>query len=59
MLVYSWFADAYNWPPQVVRELELDELEWLPIIRQARNMTQNMIQEAEQRESEARSRRRG
>ena len=32
MMIYNWYARAYNWSPRVVDELELDEVEWLPLL---------------------------
>ena len=34
-MIYRKFAKAYNWPPEVVRRLRLDELFWLPVIDDA------------------------
>lgn len=36
MMVYDKFAEAYGWSPRVVDELTLDELFWLPVIRDAK-----------------------
>jgi hypothetical protein len=36
MMTIDFFAEAYNFPPRVTRSLSLDELYWLPIIRQAK-----------------------
>lgn len=30
------FAEMYGWPPQVTRELSLEDFYWLPVVRQAR-----------------------
>ena len=49
MLTYSWFADAYKWPPEVVRNLTLEELNWLPVIEQAKAEVQHLRQAAEER----------
>ena len=35
MMLYRKFAKAYNWPPEVVRRLRMDELFWLPVIDDA------------------------
>jgi hypothetical protein len=35
MMLYRKFAKAYNWPPETVRKLRLDELFWLPVIEEA------------------------
>lgn len=37
MSVYHWYAEVYGWPPQVVDELTLDQVTWLPIQKQAQN----------------------
>lgn len=49
MLTYSWFADAYNWPPEVVKSLTLEELNWLPLVKQAKTEVQLLKQKAEER----------
>jgi hypothetical protein len=36
VLVYDQFAQSYGWTPRQVDELTLDELEWLPVVRQAK-----------------------
>ena len=36
MMIYDKFADAYGWSPRVVDELTLDEMFWLPVIRDAK-----------------------
>ncbi len=35
MMIYRKFAKAYQWPPETVRKLRLDELFWLPVIEDA------------------------
>ena len=36
MMIYSWFAKAYNWTPAQVDELSLEQVHWLPVIEEAR-----------------------
>jgi len=36
MLVYDQFAEMYGWHPREVDRLDLDELEWLPVVRTAK-----------------------
>jgi hypothetical protein len=36
VLVYDQFAQMYGWTPRQVDELTLDEFQWLPVVRQAR-----------------------
>jgi hypothetical protein len=37
MMIYDKFAEAYGWSPRVVDdELTLDEMFWLPVIRDAK-----------------------
>jgi len=35
MMLYRKFAKAYQWTPEQVRRLRLDELFWLPVIEDA------------------------
>jgi hypothetical protein len=44
MVVYNWFARARNWPPRVVDELDLDEVEWLPLLEEACQQASEVIQ---------------
>jgi hypothetical protein len=37
MLIYDQYAGNQEWNPRVVDELGLDELFWLPIVKQAKN----------------------
>ena len=34
-MLYRKFAKAYQWTPEQVRRLRLDELYWLPVIEDA------------------------
>lgn len=36
MLAYDRFAEMYGWSPRVVDELTLDEMFWLPVVREAK-----------------------
>jgi hypothetical protein len=54
---YGWYAESYHWPPQVVRELELEELDWLMIRQGAVSEAQRVQQQAQDRMSRASSRR--
>lgn len=38
MLVYDMFARLHGWTPRQVDELSLDEVYWLPVITEARNL---------------------
>lgn len=44
MIIYNWFAKAYNWPPRVVDELDLEEVEWIPLIAEGIAQAQETIQ---------------
>lgn len=44
MIIYNWFARAHDWPPRVVDELELDEVEWLPLLEEAVMQASEVIQ---------------
>lgn len=35
MALYYWFAATYGWPPQVVDEMELDQVSWFPLMKRA------------------------
>ena len=35
MFTYRLFAEMYGWTPRQVDELRVDELYWLPIVREA------------------------
>jgi hypothetical protein len=35
MSLYHWFAEAYQWTPQQVDELTLDQVFWLPVMKEA------------------------
>lgn len=35
MKIYHWYAEAYRWPPEVVRKLSLKEDYWLRQQKQA------------------------
>jgi hypothetical protein len=37
MTVYNWFAEAYQWSPKQVDELTLDQVFWLPVMKEALN----------------------
>lgn len=36
MLTYDQYAGGKEWNPRIVDELELDELFWLPLVRNAK-----------------------
>ena len=36
LLLKEWFAESYHYTPEQVGELSLDELEWLPVIAEAK-----------------------
>jgi len=59
VMLYGWFAEAYHWTPEQVRELELDELTWLPIRHQGIAEAQRVEREREERMSRSSSVRRG
>ena len=44
MMLYRRFAKAYNWTPDQVRKLRLDELFWLPVIEEAEAAAADQIQ---------------
>jgi hypothetical protein len=44
MMLYRKFAKAYNWTPETVRRLRLDELFWLPVIEEAEAAAIEQIQ---------------
>ena len=44
MMLYRKFAKAYNWTPDQVRRLRLDELFWLPVIEDAEAAAMDQIQ---------------
>ena len=48
-LVYSDFAEAYQWPPGVVDGLPLETLTWDPLIRRAKNEVRRIRQEQAER----------
>lgn len=35
MKIYHWYAEAYQWPPEVVRKLSLKEDFWLRMQKDA------------------------
>ena len=53
---YGWYAENYHWTPQVVRELELEELDWLLIRQGAVQEAQRIQQQAQERMAKASSR---
>ena len=44
MMLYRKFAKAYQWTPEMVRRLRLDELFWLPVIEEAEAAAVEQIQ---------------
>lgn len=36
MMTYTWFAECWQWTPRQVDELTLEEIFWLPVIKEAR-----------------------
>jgi len=47
MMIYHKFAEAYGWPPEVVRKLKRPELYWLPVIRDATSEAAETLQAAQ------------
>lgn len=45
MLVYDAFAERYGWSPRVVDELNLDEIEWLPIVSSSKNDAREQLRD--------------
>ena len=43
-MIYRKFAKAYQWTPEMVRRLRLDELFWLPVIEEAEAAAAEQIQ---------------
>jgi|GEM_PF-3754454 len=43
-MLYRRFAKAYQWAPETVRGLRLDELFWLPVIEEAEAAAVEQIQ---------------
>jgi hypothetical protein len=48
MMIYHKFAEAYSWPPSVVDKLTLDQLYWLPVVREATSDALEQVQAARQ-----------
>lgn len=44
MVVYNWYARCHHWPPRVVDELDLDEVEWIPLLEEACMQASEVIQ---------------
>lgn len=44
MIIYNFFARAHDWSPRVVDELDLDEVEWLPLLEEAAAQASETIQ---------------
>lgn len=44
MIIYNWFGRARQWTPRQVDELELDELEYLPLMEEACLEASDIIQ---------------
>lgn len=44
MIIYNWYARSHNWHPRLVDELDLDEVEWLPLMEEAVHQAQEVIQ---------------
>lgn len=49
MLTYRFYAHHYHWTPDQVRELELDEVEWLPLVETAALEAERQEQAAAER----------
>jgi hypothetical protein len=45
MAVYRFFAKTYGWHPDIVDGLSLPAMEWLPILEEAANDAQEIIQD--------------
>jgi len=52
MPVKRFFAKTYRWPPWMVGELSLEELEWFPLYETAVGDAQEAIQEIQERRNE-------
>lgn len=44
MIIYNWFARARSWTPRQVDELDLEEVEWLPLLEEACLQASEVIQ---------------
>jgi hypothetical protein len=44
MIVYNWYARAHDWHPREVDLLELDEVEWIPLLEEACQQASDVIQ---------------
>ena len=49
MMTYRFFAQSYGWTPDQVRELSMEEFDWLPLVEAA-------FSEAERQEQAAQGR---
>lgn len=43
MLVYDFFAGPMDWHPRIVDELTLEELFWLPVVREAKRIAAEQL----------------
>jgi hypothetical protein len=48
MLAYNFFGRSRNWHPRQVDELDLDEVEWLPLLEEACLQASDVIRKEEQ-----------
>lgn len=44
MMIYNWYARAHHWHPRQVDELNLEEVEWLPILEEACQQASEVLQ---------------
>lgn len=44
MLVYHYFARTLGWTPRQVDELDIEEMDWLPVLTDAFGAAQDRIQ---------------
>jgi hypothetical protein len=47
MTIYRFYAQNYHWTPDVVDRLSLYQMEWFPIMEEAANDAQEVIQDQE------------
>lgn len=49
-LTFRWFASVYGWTPDQVRELDLEDWTWFPLIEQAEQKAQEIKRRREERQ---------
>lgn len=54
MLVYNWYAQKRNWTPQQVDELSLEQVEWLPLLSEALEEAQEVLQKQDEAQNRQR-----